>query len=98
VNTMAHSANYLADPSQDYDKWAQAYRMLGGYIDCDHDKEASHSNDKNNGQACSRWMLWAAVSMTKVIRLLSNSTALTDSLNSVLRIVRESKLPRRRVR
>lgn len=66
---MAHSANYLADPSGDYDKWAQAYRMLGGFIDCDHDKEASHSNDRNNnnGQSgCARWMLWAAVSATLI--------------------------------
>lgn len=56
-----------ADPSIEYDKWAQAYRMLGGYIDCDHSKsEGSHdsgdgNNGGDNGGACSRWMLWAAV-------------------------------------
>jgi hypothetical protein len=63
------SETYLVDPSQAYDKWAQAYRMLGGYIDCDHQKESDdhHSGDNNNnnqnGQdaACSRWMIWASV-------------------------------------
>jgi hypothetical protein len=68
-NHMAYSSSVLVDPSQYYDKWAQAYRMLGGYIDCDHDKsEGSHdrnnNNNNNNNQdngACSRWMIWAAV-------------------------------------
>jgi hypothetical protein len=53
----------MADPSQNYDKWAQAYRMLGGYIDCDHPKSSNKdggSRDSNN-MACSRWMIWAAV-------------------------------------
>ena len=66
----AYSSSVLLDPSEYYDKWAQAYRMLGGYIDCDHDKDGdSHdSGDNNNdnysddGSACSRWMMWAAVS------------------------------------
>lgn len=60
---------YLVDPAQSYDKWAQAYRMLGGYIDCDHKKEGNdhHSGDNNNNNnnngdvSCSRWMIWAAV-------------------------------------
>lgn len=61
-------ADFLEDPSQEYDKWAQAYRFLGGYIDCDHNQgEGSGSGDNNNdddGQtACSRWMIWAAVRM-----------------------------------
>ena len=59
----------LADPTQDYDMWAQAYRMLGGFIDCDHDKDDddhnSQDNNNNNNNyektACSRWMMWAAV-------------------------------------
>jgi hypothetical protein len=57
-------AEFLEDPSQEYDKWQQAYRMLGGYIDCDHSQgEGSGSGDNNNGDdtACSRWMIWAAV-------------------------------------
>lgn len=68
-STDLYSSGFLADPSGDYDKWAQAYRMLGGMIDCDHVKdEGSHDrnhngNDNDNGdkKACSRWMLWAAV-------------------------------------
>lgn len=65
-----NTINY-ADPGDDYDMWQQAYRMLGGFIDCDHkkDNEGSHDNqdgDNNNNneddQSCSRWMLWASVS------------------------------------
>jgi len=63
----SNSLNNLADPSQSYDKWSQAYRMLGGMIDCDHDKDQGSNHggkNNNNGQtkegACSRWMLWAA--------------------------------------
>ena len=57
-----------ADPGDDYDMWQQAYRMLGGFIDCDHQKsEGSGDNGDNGGsgdgdQACSRWMMWASVS------------------------------------
>ena len=61
-----YSMEYLADPSQYYDKWQQAYRMLGGFIDCDHNTgEGSGSGGDNGGDAegaCSRWMMWAAVS------------------------------------
>jgi hypothetical protein len=66
---------YLADPSQEYDKWAQAYRMLGAFIDCDHQKRegsGDHNNNNNNnnnnngdGEPCSRWMMWAAVSFIR---------------------------------
>jgi hypothetical protein len=65
-------ADFLADPTQEYDKWAQAYRMVGGYIDCDHQKDGDdhHSGDNNNGDdnniACSRWMIWAAVRIINV--------------------------------
>lgn len=68
VDVDPYSASILADPSQEYDKWAQAYRMLGGFIDCDHKKTGKnhHSQDNknqnNDNKACSRWMMWAAVS------------------------------------
>jgi hypothetical protein len=56
-----------ADPGDDYDMWQQAYRMLGGFIDCDHkiNQGGSHDNGNNNDNSdpsCSRWMLWASVS------------------------------------
>lgn len=49
------------------DKWQQAYRFLGAYIDCSNSKEGGgHSHDNNNNEQdsghCSRWMIWAAVS------------------------------------
>lgn len=65
------SSIQYADPGDDYDMWQQAYRMLGGFIDCDHQKDqggGSHDNEDNNNnnndgaQGCSRWMLWASVS------------------------------------
>jgi hypothetical protein len=63
----SHVPNFLAPVDQYYDPWAQGYRMLGGYVDCDHSKEnnrrGSHDNGKNNNneKTCSRWMMWAAV-------------------------------------
>ena len=53
----------LVDPSVTYDSWSQAYRMLGGYIDCDRPKGRngnSHDSKDNNGDGCARWMVWAA--------------------------------------
>eukprot|EP00980_Cylindrotheca_fusiformis_P013595 scaffold3489_cov51-Cylindrotheca_fusiformis.AAC.1 len=41
--------SYFVDPGEDYDMWSQAYRMLGGYIDCDNKKEDDGSNDGGNG-------------------------------------------------
>lgn len=50
---------YMAAVDEYYDPWAQGYRMLGGFIDCDHDADGGGSGD-NGGNACSRWMMWAA--------------------------------------
>jgi hypothetical protein len=70
--TSSNNAIKYADPGEDYDMWQQAYRMLGGFIDCDHQQDGegdSHDNEDNNNnndedsQACSRWMLWASVSV-----------------------------------
>jgi hypothetical protein len=68
TSSSPYSTDVLADPSQDYDKWAQAYRMLGGFIDCDHSSDGDdHSGDNNEDEqdeaqgACSRWMMWASV-------------------------------------
>ena len=69
-------ADFMADPGADYDKWQQAYRMLGGYIDCDHQKsedehhgqeqDGDNNNDNGDNPACSRWMIWAAVRVVNV--------------------------------
>lgn len=59
-----------ADPGDDYDMWQQAYRMLGGFIDCDNNKgDGSHDSGDGDGgdeEACSRWMLWASVSSARI--------------------------------
>jgi hypothetical protein len=80
VSGVSVSSQVLADPSSFFDKWAQAYRMLGGFIDCDYDKsENNHhsgdqeqSNTQNNGAGCSRWMLWASVSLFLNICIIDN--------------------------
>eukprot|EP00559_Dactyliosolen_fragilissimus_P004846 CAMPEP_0184865850 /NCGR_PEP_ID=MMETSP0580-20130426/19420_1 /TAXON_ID=1118495 /ORGANISM="Dactyliosolen fragilissimus" /LENGTH=616 /DNA_ID=CAMNT_0027365221 /DNA_START=217 /DNA_END=2067 /DNA_ORIENTATION=+ len=54
----AYESDVFADPSLDYDWWAQGYRMLGGYISCDDDAGSGDSGDGDG--ACSRWMMWAA--------------------------------------
>jgi len=60
-----------ADPGYDWDYWAQAYRMLGGFIDCDwqqgeeepgsyNQRNRDLSGNDNSDNACGRWMMWAA--------------------------------------
>jgi len=55
-NESPYANSALMDISQSYDWFAQGYRMLGGFVDCDHPKDG---ND-DNGAGCSRWMMWAA--------------------------------------
>lgn len=43
----------MVSPGAEYDGWAQAYRMLGGVIDCDKERDDSEGG-------CARWMMWAA--------------------------------------
>lgn len=66
-NSDPYSSGGVVDAGEYYDKWQQAYRMLGGFIDCTNTKDdGSHdSGDGNNNgggdnAACSRWMMWAA--------------------------------------
>jgi hypothetical protein len=56
------------------DKWQQAYRFLGVYIDCTNSYGGgdghSHDDNQNNNnggeeQGCARWAMWAAVSEEK---------------------------------
>lgn len=69
-----YSLGNLADPGADYNMWSQAYRMLGGFIDCGHNKFSGDQhkgnrhnyNFENKDGACTRWMMWAAVSCIAV--------------------------------
>jgi len=60
------SGSFLASAAGDYDWWAQGYRMLGVFIDCDHSKEADSQSDSGDDtyydseDSCSRWMMWAS--------------------------------------
>jgi hypothetical protein len=62
----------IADPSVYWDKWAQAFRMLGVYLECSNGASQwmygggggnGKGNNKNgDNYGCKRWVLWAAVS------------------------------------
>jgi hypothetical protein len=83
-STSPYSTSVLADPSVDYDMWAQGYRMLGGFIDCDHGSDGDeHSGDNDNDNdgndgACSRWMMWAAVRLFCHVFLSLNAASLLE--------------------
>lgn len=38
------------DNAASYDKWAQTYRMLGPYIDCDHQKKSNQKKNENKNK------------------------------------------------
>ena len=59
-NLNPYQGDSFANPGDYYSGWAQAYRMLGGYISCDNGN--FNNNNNKDDQGCSRWMLWAAVS------------------------------------
>jgi hypothetical protein len=64
-SVLYNLTSQFADSSQEYSQYSTAYRMLGGYIDCDHAREDSGdggSGDDNGGgtAGCARWMMWAA--------------------------------------
>uniref|UniRef100_A0A7S1FV75 Uncharacterized protein n=1 Tax=Corethron hystrix TaxID=216773 RepID=A0A7S1FV75_9STRA len=75
-NLKQYENKIKADISAVYDPWAQGYRMLGGFIDCDHSKDESGSGSRDSGEQddtddyddyydkptkpCGRWMMWAA--------------------------------------
>lgn len=70
-----------ADPGDDYDMWQQAYRMLGGFIDCDHSKsegsgDGSGDGGGGDGEACSRWMMWASVSRMGMNSFVTTTVAI----------------------
>lgn len=58
-----YDLNDLADPGKEYDGWAQAFRMLGAFIQCDNLGEGYYGGQNNYG--CSRYIMWAAVSVNK---------------------------------
>ena len=72
-SSSSNAINY-ADSGQDWAMWQQAYRMLGGFIDCDHQKDGGGSGDDggdgdDDQMGCSRWMMWAAVRTVYLERL-----------------------------
>jgi len=54
----------FADSSIYWDMWAQAYRMLGVYVECENPNAKSSyyysNNDDNEDGGCKRWVIWAA--------------------------------------
>jgi hypothetical protein len=54
-----------------YDEYAQAWRLLGMYIDCDAVLTDDHEDEYQTG--CFRYLLWAAVRASRVISILELS-------------------------
>lgn len=53
-----------------YDEFAQAWRALGFYIDCDYQGDGHRRHlQEDDDSGCQRFMLWAAVSRTNVMVL-----------------------------
>lgn len=53
----------LANPGMYWDKWAQAYRMLGVYVECQNPNNRwaqYNGNNDNDNSGCKRWVIWAA--------------------------------------
>jgi hypothetical protein len=72
-SSSVYGSNYYADTQQTYyDGYAQAWRYLGWYVDCNggsnryYDRsQHSHSGDNSNNignNYCQRYLMWAAVS------------------------------------
>jgi len=58
-----YESSFLADSGVEYDWWAQGYRLVGGYIDCDTERnDGSHDSGDDDGgnTGCPRWMIWAS--------------------------------------
>jgi hypothetical protein len=52
-----------------YDEYAQAWRLLGMYIDCDAVSD-DDSNDNEYETGCPRYLLWAAVRSSRIVTTL----------------------------
>jgi len=65
-NSDPYSHQPFIEGLGDYDEMAQAWRMLGLMVDCQHkaveddDYHQSGSGDQGTDDGCSRWILWAA--------------------------------------
>ena len=73
--------SFIDGSSRYYNDYAQAWRLLGFYIDCnapfnndnecyDEGGQNNNNNDESDEPACQRYLLWAAVSL-KISVLLS---------------------------
>jgi hypothetical protein len=70
--SSVYGSNYYADTAQTYyDGYAQAWRYLGWYVDCNggssryyEQSHHSHDGDSSNigNNYCQRYLMWAAVS------------------------------------
>ena len=66
-----YSVQPFVEGMGEYDEYQQAWRMLGFMIDCNRVSYANYGNNKNNhhsgdstsSDGCTRYILWAAVSL-----------------------------------
>ena len=64
--SYSYGSSYFLDGAETYyDEYAQAWRVLGFYIDCNADGDGNEYEDRNledDNAGCQRFLLWAAVS------------------------------------
>lgn len=83
-SSSVYGSNYYADTTQTYyDGYAQAWRYLGWYVDCNggstrYNQRSQHSGSNDNNQYvgnnyCQRYLMWAAVSYNEVLIDLEGS-------------------------
>lgn len=69
-----------------YDDYAQAWRLIGFYIDCNAEEYEQEADDRRRleggdggeDSACGRYLLWAAVSLNMIFDCYVAAAAITD--------------------
>ena len=70
---LGQSVPYVDGSETYYDDYAQAWRMLGFYIDCSKNQNWNGEQDGGDGAnnyGCRRYLLWAAVSGLELMMVL----------------------------
>jgi len=95
-DTTAYDKIFVDGAETRYDDYAQAWRALGFYIDCDANAQNGGRRERklqnnNNQKACTRYLLWAAVSIrlhwTAFICIALKAAILRPQATSAARIL-----------
>ena len=68
-----------------YNEYAQAWRLMGFYIDCNADQDDHRRElEGEDGGGCMRYLLWAAVSVEIVLCFREKSFIIVYSLTNTM--------------